>query len=77
MSDLELAMLEEETTFYNSVFSKIFRKKAPKERCAEKVSQIAIVEVKFPESSGILISKTPSLSLSGLIANLGMNLSRG
>ena len=74
MSDLELIMLEEETTFFNSVFSKIFHKKGQEAPCLEKVRQMAFVEVKFPESSGILISKTPSLSLSGLIANLGMYL---
>ena len=72
-SDIEKAMLSEERSFYNRVYSKIFDNLSEEEKCEAKVREMAFVEIRFPENGGLEITKSPSLSLSTLIAVIGKN----
>ena len=72
-SDIEKAMLSEEISFYNRVYSKIFDNLSEEEKCEAKVREMAFVEIRFPENGGLEITKSPSLSLSTLIAVIGKN----
>ena len=72
-SDIEKAMLSEEISFYNRVYSKIFDNLSEEEKCEAKVREMAFVEIRFPENGGLEITKSPSLSLSTLIAVIGEN----
>ena len=71
MSEIEIGAIEEENQFFNEVYTKIFNRKSRREWCEEKVKQMAFVEVRFPQTEAIVITKSASFSFSGAMANIG------
>ena len=70
-SQIEDEMQKEEGSFVNSVYTKIFSDMSKEDKCKTKVSQLAFVEIRFPESGGLEITRSPALSLSSLVATIG------
>ena len=70
-TDIERAALFEESTFYNRVFTKIFNGRDDERECKEKVKQMAFIEIRFAENGGLEITKSPSFTLSRLVAIVG------
>ena len=68
---IENEMQIEESSFVNRVFTKLFSDISKEDRCEAKVKQMAFVEIRFPESGGLEITRSPAFSLSSLVATIG------